>query len=165
MSSVHSAGSSFKYFATPIKPCAIVSTRPGVCHRQVWNNPLPPGVVNGSDANNLDVTFAWRDTFGIPTIATNAAPNIDQYPAGATTGNTAGAAGYQTDVWVVVPAGINTIRLGSRTFGVCAVGLYAGKAFRYAQRIAWNVGSFQSGNIDLSNFNLLCRRRSLHWPA
>lgn len=161
MSELHSVGSRSKLYTTPDVACTIKSTRPGVCHRQIWTNPLPPGIVNGSDANNLDVTYAWRDTYGIPTIATNAAPNIDDYPAGATTGNTAGAAGYQTDVWVAIPAGINTIRFGSRTFGVCAVGLYAGRAFRYASRIAWNVGSFQSGNIDLSKFSLLCNQRIL----
>lgn len=155
MGDILTSGTIFDYNFTPDKACTIVSTRQGVCHRQIWTSPLPPGIVSGSDNNNLDITYAWRDSFGIPTIATNAAPNVNDYPAGATTGNTAGAAGYQTDVWVIVPAGINTIRLRSRVFGVCAVGLYMGKAFRYASRIAWNVGGFTSGDIDLSNFNML----------
>lgn len=162
MAEILSTGSSWKFPVTPDKACTIVSARAGVCHRQIWNNPLPPGIVNGNDAtNNLDVTFAFRDNFGIPTIATAALPNTDDYPAGAQTGNTGGAAAYQTDVWVVVPVGVNTIRLGSRTFGNCAIGMYAGKAFRYAQQIAWNSGGFQSGNIDLTKFNMLCGQRYL----
>ena len=143
--------------ANPIIPCTIVSARPGVTHRKLWNNPVPPGITAGNDGtNNLDVTFAWRDNFGLPTLASNNAPNFDDYVAGAQTSNPGGNSALLCDVWVVVPIGFNTIRLQSRTFGTCTVGMYIGKSFRYADRVAWNVGGFTTGDIDLTKYTKLC---------
>lgn len=150
------------YHATtfdPVIPCTIVSTRPGVIHRRSWNNPTPPGVTPNVDNNNLDVTYAWRDSFGLPTLASNNAPNTDDYVAGATTTNQGATRAYQCDVWLVMPVGVNSVRFGGSPLGNCAIGLYAGKSFRYAQRIAWNVGNFQSGDINLSRFTVLCGQR------
>lgn len=162
MSDLLATGYTNRITASPVVPCTIQSARPGVCHRMIWTNPTPPGILPGNDgANNLNTTFAWRDAYGVPTIATNNAPNTNNYPAGATTGNAAVPSAYITDVWLAIPAGVNSIRLASVTFGVCTIGLYAGRTMRYATRIAWNAGNggFQSGAIDLSQYTLLCNQR------
>lgn len=143
----------------PVVPCTIVSTRPGVTHRKVWSTPPIPGITPGSDANNLNLTFALTDVFGLPTINVAAAPNIDDYIAGVQTGNTAGFAATMDDVWIVTPVGVNSIRVQARTYGVHQFGIYLGKAFQYATRLAWGVPNFTSGDIDLSRFNLLCGQR------
>lgn len=143
----------------PIIPCAIVSTRPGVTHRLIWTTPPIPGITAGADANNLDLTFALRDQFGLPTINVVASSNIDDYIAGAQTGNTAGFAACIADCWIVLPTGVNSVMFRARTFGVCSLGFYIGKSFRYATRYAWNVGGFTTPAIDLSQFSFLCGRR------
>lgn len=150
MNKLHAAGTRSKLYTTPNVACTIKSTRPGVCHRRVWLG--APGL------DNLNVTFAWIDSFGIPTVATAAAANIDDYPAAATTGNTAAGGGYMTDVWVVTPPGLNSIQFGSRAFGNTAVGFYAGRAYRYMTRIIWG-GGFQGATINLSTYSLLCNQR------
>lgn len=150
------------YHATtfdPVIPCTVVSTRPGVTHRKVWSTPPIPGITPGSDANNLDLTFALRDSFGLPTINVAAAPNIDDYIAGAQTGNTAGFAATMCDCWLVLPSGINSASFKSRSFGNHSIGFYLGKSFRYAKRYAWNVGNFTTAAIDMSRYSLLCGRR------
>lgn len=146
--------------ASPIIPCTIISNNPGVTHRNIWTTAPIPGITPGSDANNLDVTFSLRDSFGLPLINVAALPDIDDYIAGAQTGNTAGFAACVADCWVSVPAGINTIRLQPAAFGNHNSGAYIGKAFRYATRLFWNIGGgFTSGLIDLSKYSLLCNQR------
>lgn len=145
---------------TADKTCTVIAGNAGQAYRRVWTSAPLPGVTFGNDSgNNLNLAFARRDQYGLPLVDTNAAPDIAQYIAGAQTGNTQGTALYMADAWIVLPVGINSVRWGSRAFGTCSVGLYAGKSFRYASRIAWNVGSFQSVNQDLSKYSLLCNRR------
>jgi hypothetical protein len=141
------------------KVCTVSGLNAGQAYRRVWTTPPLPGVIAGTDAgNNLNVAYARRDQFGLPTIDTDAAPNIAVYGANINTGNIANTAIYMCDGWVVAPIGVTSLRLGSRTLGTCSIGLYAGKSFRYATRIAWNVGGFQSGAIDLTKFTQLCGR-------
>lgn len=154
-----SSGASGKLYTTPNVACAIQSGRPGVTHRKVWNVAPIPGITPGTDANNLNLTFALLDNYGLPTINVAYAPNIDDYIAGAQTGNTAGFAATMCDCWLLAPVGVNSIRLQARTFGTHSFGIYVGRSFRFAQRIAWNVGGFTSTAIDLSSFTLLCNRR------
>lgn len=154
------AGSSFNgQPPSTIIPCTIVSTRTGVTHRNIWNTAPIPGITPGSDANNLNTTFSLRDSYGLPAINVASAPNIDDYIAGAQTGNTAGFAACIADCWISVPVGINTIQLQSRTFGVHNSGAYVGKALRYMNRVAWNTGFFTTANIDISDCKILCGQR------
>lgn len=156
------ATSSSGFNATPpytIIPCSIVSTNPGTTHRNIWTTQPIPGITSGSDANDLNTTFSLRDNFGLPAINVAAAPDINDYIAGAQTGNTAGFAACIADCWISVPAGINTIAFQSRNYGNHNSGAYMGKAFRYAERIAWNTGFFTTGNIDISKYSLLCGQR------
>lgn len=105
----------------------------------------------------MNATFPVLDAYGIPFVNVATAANIDDYPAGATTGDTRGGGAYITDVWVVAPAGLNSIQIGSRAHGNTGGGFYAGPAYRYMQRISWS--AYFRTSIDLSSFPMLCNRR------
>ena len=144
-------GNSSKLYTTPVVACTIKSARPGVSRRRAWIG--IPGL------DNMDLTFPTVDAYGIPFVGVATAPNADDFQPAASTGNTQAGGAYIADVWIVCPAGLNTIQLGSRGFGNTATGLYAGPAYRYMKRYQWNTA--WPVTVNLSNCPLLCNQRVL----
>ena len=145
------------------KACTIASANPGNGILRRWTvQPTPPipGVTPGSDANNMQAAFGRLDSFGLPIPDTNAAPNYSGNVSGLQIPNTAGYQVSYVDGWIVLPVGVTVVSFGYRGFGNTSVGIYVGKAPRYAKRIMWNnVLTVPGGTVDMTSFPELCGRK------
>lgn len=160
---VKTGGSRFNLKTTPNQACTVTSSNPGNAILKRWSpEPTPPipGVVSGSDANNMTLTFGLRDSYNLPIPNTAVAPNYNGNVAGIQTPNTAGYQVSYADAWIVAPAGITSISFNYRGFGNTSGGIYIGKSPRYATLVMWNnVVTVPGGTVDMAKFFELCGQK------
>lgn len=147
---------------TPVQACTVTSANPGVAALRRWSpqpNPPIPGVTPGSDTNNMQAAFNLLDSFGLPIPTTAIAPNFSGNVSGIQIPNIATYQVSYTDGWIVLPVGVTTVTLGVRYIGNCSVGIYVGKAQRYAVRVMWSNILVNGGVVNMTPFLELCGQK------
>ena len=136
-------------------PCVISGANAGKMHRIEWQG-AASGMTSGSGESWA--LFNGVNAYGLP-YRTAASPTTDSYFAGNTFTYNNAPKLTLSEIWVVVPAGVNSIGLGA----VPAGGNVGTRLFYGAAPAgATTNGTTTASGIDLSNYPSLCGSRIVY---